>query len=61
MTNMQEITVECFLERVEEFMTAYNRLRKENNNNYIAYESRVFDLMAELQQDIDDNKYYTEE
>ena len=61
MTNMQEITVECFIERVENFIEAYNKLRKEKNENYLAYESRVFDLVAELQKDINDNKYYAEE
>ena len=58
MTNHEEITVECFLERVENFIAEYNNLRKSNNENYVAYESRVFDLISELNKDIEDNKKY---
>ncbi len=52
MTNNEEITVECFLERVENFMMEYNKLRKENNECYLAYESKVRDLIAELEKDM---------
>lgn len=52
MTINEEITVECFLERVENFITEYNKLRKENNEYYLAYECRVRDLIAELEKDM---------
>lgn len=55
MTINEEITVECFLERVENFIQEYNNLRNHHNENYTAYESRVIDLISELSRDIKDN------
>lgn len=61
----QEIIVECFLERVENFIQEYNKLREEDNQNYLSYESRVFDLIAELSGDLqyaeNTKKYESEE
>lgn len=44
------------MERVENFIAEYERLQKNGNENYIAYESRVFDLIAELNHDIEENR-----
>lgn len=61
----QEIIIECFLERVENFIQEYNKLREEDNQNYSSYESRVFDLIAELNGDLryaeNTKKYESEE
>ena len=54
MTNMQEITVECFMERVENFIEQYNALRKNNVETYEAYESKALDLIAKLAKDINE-------
>lgn len=56
MTITEKITVECFMERVEHFIWEYEKLQKDGNENYIAYESRVFDLIAELNRDIEENR-----
>lgn len=56
MTSAQEITVECFIERVENFIQEYDKLRKEKNDNYYAFESHVLNLIFELEKDIKDNE-----
>lgn len=58
MTNYERITVECFRERVENFIMEYEKLTSENNENYSAFESLAFDLLYELKRDIDENKKY---
>ena len=56
MTTNERITVECFAERVENFITQYKILQESKNDNYYTYESRVFDLIFELEKDIKDNE-----
>ena len=55
MTIKEEITVECFLERVENFMNKYNKLRKQKTENYLTFESIAYDLIHELEHDIKNN------
>ena len=52
MTTNEEITTECFLERVDNFKYRYERLREKGNENYLAFESIVYDLIFELEKDI---------
>lgn len=54
MTTYEEITTECFLERVDNFKYRYERLRETGNKNYLAFESIVYDLIFELKRDIKD-------
>ena len=56
MTNMQEIAIECFEERIEHCLKEIKNLRKEKFCGYDAYLDRVQNMIAELQNDIEMEK-----
>ena len=55
MTIKEQITVESFMERIAHFTERYNKLVENENDNFLAYESLAYDLIAELEKDIKEN------